>query len=996
VISPARPDPRQNVSFVNRSRDGSGTPTEGSLVVVADNNPFNPNTFDDLAPQQRATVNGMPPGDWRVTMRAGTGASESSVTRNFKVSPDPTKLTFTGPTSGIAGTDVVLTARLNVVRSGDPAYDAWVDFRLGDLTAGGTTAVDGTAGARITLPRTPGTYPVRVSFAGDDRFGPTETTATVEVRPRPASAGTISTFAGAWTGPTPATSMGSTGTGQVPAAVAVHGKTVYVADAQANQIKAIDLERKLARLIAGNGTRGGSGDGGPARRAQLALPQDVGEGTGLAVDGAGNVYVSDTDNHRVRRVRPGGSITPVAGTGRPGFGGDGGPATDARLNRPRGLTFDAAGRLYIADSANKRIRRVDATGRISTLATLSRDPKGVAVRPNGNVLVAPGPSEEPFRWTSVLEVDPAGAVSKFVGGARAELQDPVALATDGAGNVYVTDTERDRIRVVDPSGSVRTWAGVVHFPPEPRHGKGWFDDPNGIAPGEGYASEAYLNHPAGVAFDAEGNGYIADRGNHRVRMVTPFGVISTIASGGSIIGSGGSCCVTEWLSARQAQLGRPGGLAVAPDGSVAIVDQDNFSLHIVDRGGWMRRLAGVDKREECQCQNGIFATNAEYAKFENVTSVAAEPGGRRFYFSEYASATDPPTTTDYEGYVHHVRFDQGAIIPVVRGVAGNLPPWYGGGGPATQESLFRPQGVALDPAGNLYIAETARHRVRKVSPDGTIATVAGQGTEGSGGDGGPATAAHLRFPEDVDVDAAGALYIADTGNHKVRKVAPDGRISTVAGTGRPGFDGDGGDAKDARLNEPSDLSVDADGSLYVTDRRNHRLRLITPRGTILTIAGTGLPGIGGQGGLPTGARLQAPDGVALDRAGGVLVSAGPRVWRLPAPAGPTVYASDVRVREGDSGSPKAKVTISLLESAGQATSVAFSTIAAAARAPADFAPKAGTVRFRPGELSTSLTLDVVGDLSPERNEGFEVRFSAPAGGAAIGDAAARVTIVDDD
>jgi len=216
-------------------------------------------------------------------------------------------------------------------------------------------------------------------------------------------------------------------------------------------------------------------------------------------------------------------------------------------------------------------------------------------------------------------------------------------------------------------------------------------------------------------------------------------------------------------------------------------------------------------------------------------------------------------------------------------VAGNGTEGFrGDGGPATEAELDFPAGVALDAVGNLYVSDTDNHRVRKVTPDGIITTVAGSGPTGYlngslGGDGGPAIAARLSRPFGLVVDNAGTLYVADGFNNRIRKVTRDGIITTVAGSGstgylQGGFGGDGGPATAARLNFPRAVALDAAGNLYIADALNHRVRRVGPDGSMSTIAGGGPTGylrggFGGDGRRPTEARLAFPAGVALDLAG---------------------------------------------------------------------------------------------------------------------------------
>lgn len=212
------------------------------------------------------------------------------------------------------------------------------------------------------------------------------------------------------------------------------------------------------------------------------------------------------------------------------------------------------------------------------------------------------------------------------------------------------------------------------------------------------------------------------------------------------------------------------------------------------------------------------------------------------------------------------------IISTVAGNGVSPAGTRGDGGLATDAQLNDPTGVAVDSSGNIFIADPADHRIRKVSTDGTISTVAGTGTPGFGGDGGPATAAQLWAPRDVAVDSAGHLFIADFSNHRVRRIDTDGSISTVAGDGTAGFNSDGIPAMAARLNYPNGVALDTAGSLFIADKENHRVRKVAMDGsTISTVVGSGTAGFGGDGGSASAALLNSPTGVALDNAGNLFV-----------------------------------------------------------------------------------------------------------------------------
>ena len=452
------------------------------------------------------------------------------------------------------------------------------------------------------------------------------------------------------------------------------------------------------------------------------------------MDGLGNLYIADTYNHRIRKVDAAGTITTIAGSGEQGFSGDGGPASQAQLSAPFDVAADGSGNVYIADNTNHRIRKVDAAGTITTFA---------------------GTGEKGF------SPDEGPAV-------EASLGYPRGVAVDGPGNVYIA--AGSRIRKVDSTGTITTIAG-----------RGGFFGGDG-----GPAVEAQFHYPSGMAVDVAGNLYIADTGNHRIRKVDATGTITTIA-GRTFSGDGGP--------ASQAQLSEPEGVAADRAGNVYISDSNNHRIRKVDATGTITTIAGT-----------------------------GESG------------------------------------------------FSGDGGPASQAQLFYPRGVAVDGLGNLYIVDSFNNRIRKADATGTITTIAGTGERGFGGDGGPASQAQLSEPEGVAVDEAGNLYIADSFNYRIRKVDLTGTITTIAGTGERGFGGDGGPASQAQLSSPGGVAVDGLGNLYIVDSFNNRIRKVDATGTITTIAGSGERGFAGDSGPAVEAALDLPVDAAVDRAGYVYIA----------------------------------------------------------------------------------------------------------------------------
>ncbi|MER5681531.1 RICIN domain-containing protein [[Kitasatospora] papulosa] len=237
----------------------------------------------------------------------------------------------------------------------------------------------------------------------------------------------------------------------------------------------------------------------------------------------------------------------------------------------------------------------------------------------------------------------------------------------------------------------------------------------------------------------------------------------------------------------------------------------------------------------------------------------------------YGIALDSTGSLYFSDYNNH-RVRRISTDGKISTVAGSGAGYRGDSGPAVSAQLNCPREVAVDAAGSVYITDAANHRVRVITTDGKINTVAGTGTAGFGGDGGPAVKAQLNYPLGVAVDSTGNVYISDHGNHRVRKIAPDGQISTVAGTGAAGFKGDDGPAVSAQLNRPYALAVSDADVLYIADGNNHRVRKVAADGSISTVAGKGTAGFSGDGGPATSAQLNLPLGVVMDSAGALFIS----------------------------------------------------------------------------------------------------------------------------
>ena len=642
------------------------------------------------------------------------------------------------------------------------------------------------------------------------------------------------------------------------------------------------------------------GDGGQAVAAQLAQPE------GMALDSAGNLYIADAANHRVRKVTPAGVISTVAGNGHPGFSGDNGPASSAQLNQPYDLAMDAAGNLYIADYGNQRVRAIGTNGNITTVAGggssgASGDggpavsatllgPRNVAVDASGNLyisefnghrvrIVAPGGDHRNIRrhghrgpqrrWRTghrsatglsgrpgvrwrgqsvyrgyrqrahpqsagrrgtistvlteqtfgvpnvqlaglaanvagdlfipdsvnafVWQWAPGGAITRVAGtpasGAstgdgqpalQTALSSPVEVMMDAAGDLYISETRRVRV-VAAATGIINTVAGNGTF---------------GYSGDNGSALMAVLNAPTGLTLN-NGTLYVSDSANDRVRAVAG-GSITTVA------GNGVAAYAGDGLAAVNANLDGPAGLAFDSSGNLYIADARNYRVRMVNAAGIIATYAG----DGTASGFGGQGDPATLTPLNQPQGVAADSAG-----DVYIADT---------GHSRLIEVDPAGNIQVVAGT---------GTGGAAPGQLYNPSGLALDADGNLFIADTANHRIEMLSPAGVLSTVAGTGTAGFSGDGGAAMAAQLDSPAAVAVDANENIFIADTGNNRVRLITPDGNIATVAGTGDAAYNGDSGAALSIALFNPGGLALDGQGNVWIADTGNNRVRLMSARQT---------------------------------------------------------------------------------------------------------------------------------------------------------------------
>ncbi|HEY4086864.1 MAG TPA: hypothetical protein VGM43_13045 [Bryobacteraceae bacterium] len=653
----------------------------------------------------------------------------------------------------------------------------------------------------------------------------------------------ISTFAGGGAPINiPATSAPLADTFAV--AVDNQGNLFFVND---NNVLRRDAASGVLSLVAGNGTPGFSGDNGPAENAQLLNP------FGVAVDSAGNVFIADSGNNRIRKVS-GGIITTVAGNGLAYFGGDNGPATSGELNAPSGIAVDSAGNLYIADRYNRRVRKV-SNGIITTVAgngqqgysgdngpatSAQLTPIAVAVDSAGSLFIA---ANENIREVSVgIITTVAGNGSQGFAGdngpaTAAQLNSPQGVALDAAGNIYIADTQNSEIRKVS-AGVITTLAG---------------NRTAGFSGDGGPAASASLNYPWGVAASPDGTVYVADYRNSRIRQVSN-GAITTVAGNGqySLFGGDGGPATDAQASPLSVTFDQSGDLYItdrqrirkvhngvittvagngvagfAGDGGPATsAELNNPEGVAVDSAGNLY-IADTSGNRIRMVSNGVISTVAGGAGL-SPNNGDGGPATSAYLSSPSSVAIDSAGDLLIADFDHNeIRKVSGGVISTFAGTG--LAGVSGDNIPANTARLTGVASLTVAPSGDVYFADIGSNRIRKIS-NGIITTVAGNGTAGFSGDNGSAVNASLNEPCAVAVDSAGNLYIIDRGNIRIRKVDTAGVITTIAGQGTNGFSGDGGPALDAEFYDPLGIAADKSGNIYVADQGNQRVRVLIPGG----------------------------------------------------------------------------------------------------------------------------------------------------------------------
>ena len=559
---------------------------------------------------------------------------------------------------------------------------------------------------------------------------------------------------------------------------------------------------------------------GPATSAELAGPQSV------ALDAAGDLFIADTGNNVIREVTTDGNIATVAGNGTAGYSGDGGVADAAEFNGPSGVSLDAAGDLLIADSTNSVIREVAAS-------------VPVTVTP---------PVADHFTLTGLLANAPSGTQETFT---------VTALGVNG--------------------GLASGYSGTVHFTS---------NDPNAILP-----ANATLTNGVGtftVTFETVGtesltatdtetgsitgsDSEIGVSGQTKVTLTTSASTLTTVDS----------LTLTATVTGLPGQPTPDGGTVTFYDGTTAI----GMANLVEGSASYAINRAGLGPHSYSAIYSGVtgaYASGIVGLTGQNTIVKVAGTGtqGSTGNGGQANSAElDLPSGIVFDAAGDLFIADPGAhvvreVTPagIISTYAGTGSAGYtGDGGQATAARLYAPYGLAIDAAGDLFIADDGNNTVRMITPAGIITTVAGNGTGGSTGTGGQATSAELDEPTGVAVDASGNLYIADSYNNEIREVTTDGVIHDFAGTGTTGDTGDGGQATSAEIHDPSMVAVYG-GNVYFTDFGNSKVREVTTDGVIHDVAGTGTGGDTGDGGQATSAEIDGPIGLAFNSVGDMFIS----------------------------------------------------------------------------------------------------------------------------
>jgi len=667
-----------------------------------------------------------------------------------------------------------------------------------------------------------------------------------------------------------------TGVSEGPSGVAVHGNNVYIADSANGVVRDYNTLSDTLSVLTGNGEGALTGIGGPAAQADVLQPLSV------ATDSAGDVFIlsgkidqmgeSNYEGSLVTEVPAAtgtqfgqsmiaGDIYRIAGNGVSGSAGIGGPGQSAQFNG-HGIAVDAAGDVFIADTVNVRVLYLP-TASCSTSCPYAQGPYT-----DGDVYQIAGDGSEDYNGDGEQAT-------------AAALEDPVKVAVNGAGDVFIADGDlvgENRIREVNTAGVISTLTG-----------------------GQGAGVATGIGQSAGPVVFADGDLYVADTAHSDIRKIDPATGVETLVAGVGQAGYTGDSALgtANGTLATQAELefGFGEGMAVDSAGDV-------FFVQDTPTGEVIRAVAGADETfDGFNFTQGFIYTLAGNGQSGNSGNDGPAPD------AEFDSVDQ--LTFDDEGDLLLADSGNEWVQLVAKNACSSACPYglsamaagfiysiagdgsfgySGDSGPAKSAELSGPQGIAVDPTGDLFIGDTFNNVIREVSPAGTISTFAGStsGTSGSSGNGGAALSALFDNPTALATDSVGNVYVADVGNDQVRKIGATGShtVSLFAGTGTTGFTGDGSAATAAELNisglddEGTSLAFDSDNDLYISDNGNNRVREVfasggadfgqsMASGDVYTVAGNGTEGESGDGGPAGTAEILQPQAVMSDASGDV-------------------------------------------------------------------------------------------------------------------------------
>jgi gliding motility-associated-like protein len=623
-------------------------------------------------------------------------------------------------------------------------------------------------------------------------------------------------------------------------------------------------DNNLIREISPSGmvsTMAGSGAAGSADGQGTAA--SFNQPLGITVDNSGNVYVADTKNNTIRMITQAGKVTTVAGiVGSAGLVNGG--TSVSKFNAPSGIAIDQEGNLFIADAGNNVIREISSFGIVSTFAGTGsmgsangsaigssfNNPLAITIDQKHNVFVADAGNN------LIRKISASDIVSSFAVG----FNNPCGVSADVVGNVYVADTGNDIIWKISPTGTLSTLSGT---------GK-----PGAV---NGDLDVASFNKPYGIAADIFGDIYVADQNNNLTRKIvtTGYTIDQPLPAGltfdgktGFITGTptvispatnytvtayntGGSSVtvINIEVSKTISPIVPKPNISYNPDSVIYLVNRPIVPLVPKNTGGILpTKTFGLTSTVAGTGNPGMADGTGKSASFNQPFGVATDPTGN-LYVVDHLNNTIRKITP-------------AGVVSTIAG-SGSIGRDNGVG---TAASFNNPTGIAVDRGGNIYVADVSNNMIRKITPGGVVTTLAGSGATGSAD--GLGSAATFNNPSGIAVDAAGNVYVADLSNNRIRKITAGGLVSTIAGSGFVGSaDGTGAAAT---FNQPYGLAVDITGTLFVTDWGNDLIRKITPDGVVTTIAGTGQPGSAdGQG---TAASFNQPFGIAVDEAGNIYIA----------------------------------------------------------------------------------------------------------------------------